>query len=92
MPPMPLATTSAIVSAWLHIRRRSRRSAKARRPARAERVRAPGMDAKNAEVIHWDELLEIGSWNKAKDLGKIRSEGKDYEVVDGDVLEFRFNV
>jgi len=45
-----------------------------------------------AEVIAWNELLEIGSWNKAKDLGKIRSEGKDYEVVDGDVMEIRFNV
>ena len=45
-----------------------------------------------AEVIHWDELLEIGSWNKAKDVGKLRVEGKDYEVVDGDVLEIRFNV
>ncbi|MCU1352200.1 MAG: GTP-binding protein [Acidimicrobiales bacterium] len=45
-----------------------------------------------AEVIHWDELLEIGSWSKARDVGKIRIEGKDYEVVDGDVLEFRFNV
>jgi GTP-binding protein YchF len=45
-----------------------------------------------AETIHWDELLELGSWNKAKDVGKLRIEGKDYEVVDGDVLEFRFNV
>jgi ribosome-binding ATPase len=45
-----------------------------------------------AEVIHWDELLEIGSWNKAKEVGKIRAEGKDYEVLDGDVLEIRFNV
>jgi GTP-binding protein YchF len=45
-----------------------------------------------AEVIHWDELLEIGSWNAAKDVGKIRSEGKEYEFVDGDVTEFRFNV
>ena len=45
-----------------------------------------------AEVIHWDDLLEIGSWNKAKELGKLRVEGKDYEVVDGDVLEIRFNV
>jgi GTP-binding protein YchF len=45
-----------------------------------------------AEVIHWDELLEIGSWTKAKELGKLRVEGKDYEVVDGDVLEIRFNV
>jgi GTP-binding protein YchF len=45
-----------------------------------------------AEVIHWDELLELGSWNKAKEVGKLRVEGKDYEVVDGDVLEIRFNV
>jgi GTP-binding protein YchF len=45
-----------------------------------------------AEVIHWDELLEIGSWSKAREVGKLRVEGKDYEVADGDVLEFRFNV
>src|SRR5581483_8565569 len=45
-----------------------------------------------AEVIRWDELLELGSWNKAKEVGKLRVEGKDYEVQDGDVLEIRFNV
>jgi len=45
-----------------------------------------------AEVIRWDELLDIGSWTKAKELGKIRLEGKDYLVQDGDVMEFRFNV
>ncbi|MDQ1401789.1 MAG: ribosome-binding ATPase [Actinomycetota bacterium] len=45
-----------------------------------------------AEVIHWDELLDLGSWNKAKEVGRLRVEGKDYEVVDGDVLEIRFNV
>jgi GTP-binding protein YchF len=45
-----------------------------------------------AEVIHWDELLEIGSWTRAKELGRLRVEGKDYEVRDGDVLEIRFNV
>ena len=45
-----------------------------------------------AEVIHWDDLLALGSWAKAKELGKIRVEGKDYEFVDGDVTEFRFNV
>ncbi|MGD9798001.1 MAG: redox-regulated ATPase YchF [Acidimicrobiia bacterium] len=45
-----------------------------------------------AECIHWDDLLELGSWSKARDVGKLRTEGKDYEVVDGDVLEFRFNV
>ena len=45
-----------------------------------------------SEVIHWDELLDIGSWSKAKELGKIRIEGKDYHPLDGDVMEFRFNV
>ena len=45
-----------------------------------------------AEVIHWDELLELGSWSAAKDVGRLRVEGKDYEVADGDVLEIRFNV
>jgi GTP-binding protein YchF len=45
-----------------------------------------------AEVVHWDELLKLGSWAAARDVGKLRVEGKDYEVVDGDVLEIRFNV
>ena len=45
-----------------------------------------------AEVIDWQELLEIGSWAKARDVGKLRVEGKEYEVQDGDVLEIRFNV
>ncbi len=45
-----------------------------------------------AEVIHWDELLAIGSWPKAKEANKLRVEGKDYVVQDGDVLEVRFNV
>ena len=45
-----------------------------------------------AEVIRWDELLDVGSWSKAREVGKLRTEGKDYEVRDGDVLEIRFNV
>jgi GTP-binding protein YchF len=45
-----------------------------------------------AEVIHWDELISFGSWAAARSAGKIRLEGKDYEVQDGDVLEIRFNV
>ena len=45
-----------------------------------------------AEVIHWDELLEIGSWSGARDVGRLRVEGKDYVVEDGDVMEIRFNV
>ncbi len=34
-----------------------------------------------AEVIHWDELVELGSWAAAKSAGRIRLEGKDYEVA-----------
>jgi GTP-binding protein YchF len=45
-----------------------------------------------AEVIQWDELLELGSWHAAKEAGKMRVEGKDYIGQDGDVMEFRFNV
>lgn len=45
-----------------------------------------------AEVIHWDQLVDLGSWAAAKEAGKLRVEGKDYEVKDGDVLEIRFNV
>jgi ribosome-binding ATPase len=45
-----------------------------------------------AEVIDWRDLLEIGSWSKARAEGKLRVEGKEYEVQDGDVLEIRFNV
>ena len=45
-----------------------------------------------AEVIAWDELIEIGSWSKARDVGKLRIEGKDYGVADGDTMEIRFNV
>ncbi len=45
-----------------------------------------------AEVIRWDELLKLGSWSSAKEAGRMRVEGKDYEVQDGDVVEIRFNV
>jgi len=45
-----------------------------------------------AEVVSYDELVELGSHAKARDAGKLRIEGKDYVVKDGDVVEFRFNV
>lgn len=41
-----------------------------------------------AEVIAWDKLLEAGSYAKARELGLIRTEGKEYVVKDGDVIEF----
>lgn len=42
-----------------------------------------------ADVIHWDTLLECGSWGKAREKGLVRSEGKEYVVEDGDVMEFK---
>ena len=45
-----------------------------------------------AEVVDWRTLLECGSYNAAKEKGKVRSEGKEYVIQDGDVVLFRFNV
>ena len=45
-----------------------------------------------AEVVSYDELLDAGSMAEAKARGKVRMEGKDYVMADGDVVEFRFNV
>ncbi len=42
-----------------------------------------------AEVIWWKDLLEIGSYSEARAHGKIRTEGKDYIVKDGDIIEFK---
>ncbi len=45
-----------------------------------------------AETIHFDDLVQFGSFAKSKEAGKLRIEGKEYVVKDGDVMEFRFNV
>ena len=45
-----------------------------------------------AETIAYDDLIAAGSFAKARESGKLRLEGKDYEVRDGDVILFRFNV
>lgn len=42
-----------------------------------------------AEVIHWEKLLDAGSYARARELGLLRIEGKQYPVQDGDVIEFR---
>jgi hypothetical protein len=42
-----------------------------------------------AEVIAWDKLLEAGSYGNAREHGLLRTEGKDYIVQDGDVIEFK---
>ena len=45
-----------------------------------------------AEVVPWQELVELGSEAKCRDTGKLRVEGKSYVIQDGDVVNFRFNV
>ena len=45
-----------------------------------------------AETVSYDDLLEYGSMVKAKEAGRVRLEGKEYEVKDGDIMLFRFNV
>ncbi len=45
-----------------------------------------------AEVVAYDDLVTLGSWNAAKEKGVLRSEGKEYVVKDGDCMLFRFNV
>ncbi len=45
-----------------------------------------------AEVVSYDDLVAAGNWNACRDRGKLRLEGKDYVVQDGDAIVFRFNV
>ena len=45
-----------------------------------------------AEIVSFDDLVEAGSMAAARAAGKVRMEGKDYVMADGDVVEFRFNV
>jgi len=45
-----------------------------------------------AEVIHYEDFVKYGSESGAREAGKLSVEGKDYTVVDGDVMHFRFNV
>jgi ribosome-binding ATPase YchF (GTP1/OBG family) len=45
-----------------------------------------------AEVVSYDDIVAVGSMAAAKAAGKVRMEGKDYVMQDGDVVEFRFNV
>jgi len=43
-----------------------------------------------ADVVHYDDFLECGCFAKARDVGHLRSEGRDYVVKDGDVIHFKF--
>jgi len=43
-------------------------------------------------VVSFDDLVAAGSMAEAKAKGRVRIEGKDYVMADGDVVEFRFNI
>jgi hypothetical protein len=43
-------------------------------------------------VIHYEDFIRLGSESACRDAGKLSVEGKEYEVQDGDVMHFRFNV
>jgi len=45
-----------------------------------------------AEVVTYDDLVAAGSYAKVRELGKLRTEGKEYLVRDGDIIEFRFSI
>ena len=45
-----------------------------------------------AEVVGYDDLISAGGLTEARKLGRLRREGKDYVVQDGDVINFLFNV
>jgi ribosome-binding ATPase YchF (GTP1/OBG family) len=45
-----------------------------------------------AEIVSFNDLVSAGTMADAKAAGKVRMEGKDYVMQDGDVVEFRFNV
>jgi len=45
-----------------------------------------------ADVCHYIDLIDAGSWQEAREKGKLLTEGKDYTIKDGDVVHFKFNV
>lgn len=45
-----------------------------------------------ADVINWKEFVEYGGWTKARELGKVRLEGRDYVMQEGDVVEFKVGI
>lgn len=45
-----------------------------------------------ADVVNWHDFVTHGGWSKCRELGKVRSEGKEYVMRDGDVCLFKFNV
>lgn len=44
-----------------------------------------------AEVVSYNDFIQAGSWEGARSRGKIRTEGRDYQIVDGDIIEFKIS-
>ena len=44
-----------------------------------------------ADVISFDDFVSLGGWKKAREVGRVRMEGREYRVKDGDVIEFKVN-
>jgi len=67
-----------------------------RRNHRAERPRQDPLRHRARvhprRVMRWDDLVKLGSEAKCREAAKLRLEGKEYVVADGDVINFRFNV
>ena len=42
-----------------------------------------------ADVINWEEFVDLGGWVKAREAGKVRMEGRDYVMAEGDMVEFK---
>lgn len=42
-----------------------------------------------ADIINWKDFVDLGGWVKAREIGKVRLEGREYEMQDGDVVEFK---
>jgi len=45
-----------------------------------------------ADVVHFEDFLPSGGWHESREKGKLRTEGKDYTIQDGDIVHFKFNV
>ncbi|MEK9201021.1 MAG: DUF933 domain-containing protein [Patescibacteria group bacterium] len=45
-----------------------------------------------ADCINWQDFVTLGGWTAAREVGKVRMEGRDYMMADGDVVEFKVGV
>ena len=84
-----------LLGGWLNIRPTLRQRALVGEEEQAKVLFPELADASKAsslEIVSFDDLVANGNMNAAKAAGKVRMEGKEYVMRDGDVVEFRFNV